>query len=126
MIEKAIAKLKDDLGTAKKGGRKEAVMVQPILDTLVKFCREDGEFAQAVVEGGSLTDCVRSVAKAAGSAISDIKAYTLAVQFYFPGAEIRVTMEIDLIGQAGLETEQKSVRTVGEKKSITIDLMDFL
>jgi len=78
----------DKYGEAMKGS---------VADALLTFCRQDGEFAQAVVQGGSFEDCMKAVGKCVkGSSISDAEAWGAAVRFYFPGAEIRVTMEIDL------------------------------
>ncbi|MBR5342581.1 MAG: hypothetical protein IK149_01645 [Oscillospiraceae bacterium] len=71
-----------------------------VLKALKDFVKQDAEFAQAVVQGGSFEDCMKAVAKNCGSSISDLDAYRKAVQFYFPGAEIRMTMTIDLIGGA--------------------------
>ena len=58
------------------------------------------------MQGGSFTDCMKAVAKNCGHGISDLEAYRRAVRFYFPGAEIRVQMTIDLIGDAAGEPEQ--------------------
>ena len=53
-----------------------------------------------------------------GNAIEDLKAYELAVAYYFPGAKIRCTMTIDLIGQAGEEEKPQA--------GICLNLTDFL
>lgn len=64
---------------------------------LKDFCHQDAEFAQAVAQGGSFADCMRAVAKGVkGNSISDMKAFGLAVEFYFPGAGIEVTMRVNL------------------------------
>lgn len=81
-------------------GAKERVMHHAVRRTLTDFCKQDAEFAQAVAQGGSFADCMKKVAEGVGGSISDIDAYTKAVQFYFPGAKIRVQMSIDLIGEA--------------------------
>lgn len=78
--EKAIERLRDDKGLS---GNKERAMAPAVREALEKFCADDGEFAQAVAQGGS---------------ISDIEAYRRAVQFYFPGAEIETTMHVRLCG----------------------------
>ncbi len=96
-LEAAVSKLSE--GAKSCGGSQHiAVMKQPVKEALTDFCRQDNEFAQAVVQGGSFSDCMAAVAKNAGSAISDIEAYGRAVSFYFPGAKIHVTMTIDLCG----------------------------
>ncbi len=76
-----------------------------VLRALKDFVKQDAEFAQAVVQGGSFENCMKAVAKNCGSSISDLDAYQRAVQFYFPGAKIRFTMTIDLIGAAGQKEE---------------------
>jgi hypothetical protein len=114
--EQAIEKLKAGAGSVK--GQKEVAMKGAVLEALTSFCKQDQEFAQAVVQGGSFQECMTAVAKGTGNSISDLDAYQKAVRFYFPGAEIRWTMTIDLIGAAG-EPEVKS-------GGIMLDLADFL
>ena len=92
--DSAIRKLRDGLKDVK--GQKEGAMKQAVCDALEEFCRQDAEFAQAVVQGGSFPDCMKAVAKGVGSSISDLEAYVRAVRFYFPGAGIDVQMRIDL------------------------------
>ncbi len=104
MIDQAIKKLaaeKEDF----KGGQKEKAMMFAVYNTLVSFCKQESEFAQAVAQSEkTLTDCLAAVAKDTGAAISDIDAYKKAVNFYFPGADIKCTMTIDLIGAAASDT----------------------
>lgn len=59
--EKAIERLRDDKGLS---GNKETAMAPAVREALEKFCEEDGEFAQAVVQGGSFAECMQAVAKA--------------------------------------------------------------
>lgn len=63
---------------------------------------------------------MKAVAKDCGSCLSDLEAYRRAVQFYFPGAEIRMQMSIDLIGAAGVD----DTGNVGG--GIILNLSDFL
>lgn len=77
-------------------GQKERAMRSAVQAALLEFCRQDGEFAQAVVQGGSFPACMSAVAKGVGSSISDLEAYKKAVAFYFPGAGISFSMKIDL------------------------------
>jgi len=101
MIENAIKKLTDE-NEKFKGGSHESAMRQAIFDTLCAFCRQEPEFAQAVLQSdGTLSDCLKAVAKGVGGSISDLEAYKKAVCFYFPGADVRCVMTIDLIGDAG-------------------------
>lgn len=96
--EKAEKKL--DEGKSKVVGQKEKAMASAVLEALKDFCRQDAEFAQAIVQGGSFADCMKAVAKGVGNSISDLDAYKRAVQFFFPGAKIKMQMTIDLIGDA--------------------------
>lgn len=93
MTDMAIAKLDKELKQlqeSKKRDMKISVMMEAVHDALVEFCRQTEEFAQAVVQGGSFEQCMVAVAKGVGNSISDLDAYRRAVQFYFPGAGIRV------------------------------------
>lgn len=118
MLEQALEKLRAGRGDTRSLGRAAQVMARPVADALEGFCRQDGEFAQAVVQGGGFADCMRAVAKDCGSALSDAEAYRRAVQFYFPGAEVRVTMTIDLC--PGVEEESRS------GGGLLLNLTDFL
>lgn len=101
--------------------RREKIMAPAVLETLKTFCLQDQEFAQAVVQGGTFAACMKAVATGVGSSISDLDAYKRAVQFYFPGAQIRMQMTIDLVGNAG---EPESPKNEGE--SIVLDLMTLI
>ena len=75
-------------------GQRESIMADSVLDMIHEFCIQSVDFAQAVAEGGTFAACMAAVAKGVGNSISDIDAYKKAVQFYFPGAEIQVQMQI--------------------------------
>lgn len=77
-----------------EGDAKIAAMKSAVKDALLIFIEQDNEFAQAIVQGGSFSDCMKAVAKGVGSSISDIDAYKRAVQFYFKGADISFIMTI--------------------------------
>jgi len=120
--DQALEKLRKEAVSV--SGNKERAMSEAVRATLENFAGQDEEFAQAIVQGGSFPDCMKAVAKGVGISISDLEAYKKAVQFYFPGAEIRMQMSIDLIGDAAAEPE-----TTAEKKkpeAIRLDLLDFL
>ena len=113
-------------------GSKEKAMASAVAEAMRSFCRQDAEFAQAVAQGGSFADCMKAVAKGVGSHISDIDAFKKAVGFYFPGANIRTTMTIDLIGEAAAAVEpeapeQPSLRVVRPEQtpSLVLDLDGF-
>ena len=115
--ERAAKRLKDEEKTVT--GNKEKAMAKAVKDTLLDFCRQDEEFAQAVVQGGTFRDCMAAVAKGVGNSISDLEAYKKAVSFYFPGAGIRVTMKIDLCDSV------KDVPHI-DGPGIVLNLDDFL
>lgn len=125
MTEKAIAKIKS--GMSRKLDRYGEAMKKEVADALITFIRQDAEFAQAVVVGGSFADCMTAVAKEIkGGSISDMTAYGAAVRFFFPGAEIKVKMTIDLVGAAADPAEDAPETTNGEDSgAVIIDLSDF-
>ncbi len=120
--DEALKKLREG---AKNGhyDRHAQAMKDSVRATLENFCSQDEEFAQAVVQGGSFEDCMKAVAKGVGQSISDLDAYRKAVQFFFPGAEIRMQMTIDLVGAAAGEEEPK---TEAKPSGILLDFTQFL
>ena len=96
-------------------GTKESAMKAAVRDTLLEFCRQDEEFAQAVAQGGSFPDCMAAVAKGVGRSLSDLEAYRRAASFYFDGAKVNFTMSIQL-EPAAVEPQQTG---------ILLDLSDF-
>lgn len=118
-LDKALKKLEEEY---KSGSfdKYANIMKSAVKDTLADFCRQDDEFAQAVVQGGSFTDCMKAVAKSCGTGISDLEAYRRAVRFYFPGTEIRFQMTIDLIGDAAKADETENAG------ALILDIMQFL
>lgn len=65
MKEMAIKKLSEEL-RGFKGNRCAAIMKDDVNKTLRCFCEQDREFAQAVVQGGSFSECMAEVAKKSG------------------------------------------------------------
>jgi hypothetical protein len=118
MIEQALEKLEREYEAGKYDKRGE-IMKGPVRDALKEVCRQDVEFAQAVVQGGSFADCMKAVAADCGSAISDLEAYRRAVRFYFKGADVRFSMNIDLAPNADDQTGEGFT-------PIALDLSDFL
>ena len=109
-------------------GQRETAMKGAVLAAVKDFCVQDEEFAQAVVQGGTFAECMKKVAAGIGNSISDLDAYKKAVQFYFPGAEVKMQLTIDLIGKAAGETEAVAAQpaSVAEPpKVINLDLADF-
>lgn len=115
------AKAKLDEGVKAKLDRYGEAMKKSVYDALLDFCRQDDEFAQAVAQGGSFTDCMRQVAGGVkNSSISDMEAWGRAVKFYFPGAGIRVEMQIDLC--ADVRDTDRDAPQAG----LVIDLSDYI
>ena len=97
-------KLKKESKTV--SGQKEKAMAGAVMEAIKVFCQQEPEFAQAVVQGQSFSDCMKKVAAGVGGSISDLDAYKKAVQFYFPGAEVHMQLTIDLVGEAAEEKER--------------------
>lgn len=116
----ATEKLKKELGTVTAGDRKVQAMKEPIYTALCSFCEQDEEFEQAVLQGGTLSDCLAYVAKGVGNSISDLEAYKKAVQFYFRGATVEMTLTVNVEGDVVKKTTQKPT------KSVLLDITDFL
>lgn len=116
---------KDKLSKELKSGKYDRygnVMKQSVHDALLEFSRQDEEFAQAVVQGGSFEDCMKAVGKCVkGNGISDNEAYGAAVRFYFPGAAIEVKMTIDLLASVRDQADEPRKSNRG----LMIDLSDF-
>ncbi len=121
-LQAALERLKKEAGTP--SGAKEKVMAPVVRPVLEDFCRQEPEFAQDVVQGGSFADCMKAVAQGVGSSISDSEAFAKAARFYFPGSKVKVVMEIDLIGDAAApEAKQEPEKKVAVE---LLDLADFL
>ena len=124
MATQAINKIKE--GKKNVTGQKEKAMASAVAAQLEDFCGQDEEFAQAVVQGGTFSECMKKVAAGVGGSISDLEAYRKAVQFYFPGAEVRMQLTIDLIGSAaGTETAKTEPVAEEKPKIISLNLADF-
>ena len=116
--EQARARLKKE--KANKMDRYGELMKEDVCEALLSFCEQDEEFAQAVVQGGSFSDCMKAVAgQVKGNVLSDMKAFGTAVGFYFPGAGIDVKMRIDLCADAKKEETEESAG------GVLIDLSAF-
>lgn len=95
ILSDALAKLSEQAVKACKG-KKEQVMAPSVAQWLRGFCEQSCAFSRAVIDGGSLSDCLASVAKGTGSSISDLDAMKKAVKFYFPKADVRMDLRIEL------------------------------
>ena len=118
--EQAKARLQKE--SKEKMDRYGEAMKFAVKEALMDFCRQEEEFAQAVVQGGSFKDCMAAVGKKVkNNAISDLEAYKAAVEFYFPGAAVSMKMNIDLCGDATGE----AATTPEPGKGMIIDLSAF-
>lgn len=118
-LNEALQKIED--GKKERLDRYGEAMKAEVAHALCEFCRQDAEFAQAVAQGGSFADCMQAVSKGVkNNSISDMKAFGLAVEFYFPGAGIDVKMSINLCAsvEAEAQTEEKPA-------GLIIDLSSF-
>ena len=127
MSEFRDAALKKIQGEFKSGkyDRYGNAMKTDVLRQLEDFIEQDDEFAQAVAQGGSFEDCMKAVAKSVGGSISDLEAYQRAVQFYFPGAKVKMQLTIDLIGDAA-EAPEKAREAEKKPENIVLDFRSFL
>lgn len=114
-------------GKKSVSGSKERAMAPFVAAQLETFCRQSGEFARAVATGGSFSDCMKEVAKGVGNAISDHDACKKAVRFYFPGAEVKMQLTIDLTGETATAAEPVAEAAAQEEnpKVISLDLDSF-
>lgn len=106
--EQAVEKLDKEYKNGKYD-RYAGAMKSAVRDALKDFCRQDEEFAQAVVQGGTFEDCMKSVAKGVSSSISDLDAYRRAVSFYFDGAKVEFQMKITLTPAAVTPTSEHGI-----------------
>lgn len=100
-------------------GQREAVVFKPVVEALEDFCRQDAEFAQAVVQGGSVEDCVKTVLKGVGGSLSDLEAYKRAAAFFFPGCVVTMKLSIAMCEHDVVPAAPQ------ERKAVVLDLADF-
>lgn len=105
--QQALEKVKED---PKVTDRHYSIIRDGVVAALESFIKQDDEFAQAVVQGGTTEEMFKSVCKKIGSktGVSDLEVYQAAVEFFFPGAKIEFHMTIDLCGSV---REHKTERT---------------
>lgn len=122
-------KLTSELKSAKLGIYEEAVK-DAVLKTICTFCEQNSEFAQAIEQSDkSFADCLKECIKGVKRHISDLDCYRRAVAFYFPGADIKCTMTLDL-GDGGFSNSlpfpDPEDKPKGHKLDLNLDsLLDF-
>lgn len=119
--EKLTAELTDA-----KLGKYENVVKPYVLDEICIFAKQNSEFAQAIEQSGkSFADCLKATVKGAGASLEDLEVYKRAVAFYFPGADIKCTMTLDL-GDGGFSNSETSTEADSGKLQLDLDsLLDF-
>ena len=100
--ERAISKLQQELKEFQSNDNKAKAVKDAVADALIDFCKQDDEFAQAIVKSDkTLSDCCNATMKGVGNSISDLEVFKKAVKFYFSTADIQFKMAIDLCGNIG-------------------------
>ena len=119
--EKLTAELTDA-----KLGKYETAVKNAVMKTICKFCEQNAEFKQAIEQSGkSFADCLKATVKGAGASLEDLEVYKRAVAFYFPGADIKCTMTLDL-GDGGFSNSKTSTEADSGKLQLDLDsLLDF-
>lgn len=120
--KQAAQKLRQELKDGKYD-QYAGIMKNAVNEALCEFCRQEEEFARAVLDGGNFDECMKAVARNVGKGISDLDAYKRAVQFYFPGSDVKFSMQI-LMSKYERETEAEQSNDAGE--GLLIDLSRFL
>ena len=106
-------------------GKKETAVKDAVLKTICKFCEQNAEFKQAIEQSNkSFADCLKATVKNAGTSIEDLEVYKRAVAFYFPGADIKCTMTLDL-GDEGFSNNSETP-TVSASGKLQLDLDSLL
>lgn len=126
IITRAMEKVK----TVYTGNNKYAGAVAPdVSAALADFCRQNEEFARAVLDGGTFGECLTAVAKEISGKrhISDLAVYQKAVEFYFPGAVIENMMIVHMSRYELDKPEAEAAQTPPKaKKSIDLSLDSLL
>ena len=105
----AVEKIAGELKTF-TGGRKEKCVSSHVAAQITHFCEESPEFAEVVYKTKrTLSDCCTEVLKGVGNHISDIDVYRGIVKSYFPNADVRFLMNIEINGAAPSEEEMARV-----------------
>ena len=108
-------------------GKKETAVKDAVLKTICKFCEQNAEFKQAIEQSNkSFADCLKATVKNAGTSIEDLEVYKRAVAFYFPGADIKCTMTLDLGDEGFSNNSETPTGAASGKLQLDLDsLLDF-
>ncbi len=129
MTQKAIEKL-NKLDEKKLSPKGKAVG-KYVVKVLTDFCRQNTEFAQAIVQSSkTVNDCVEAAVKGSGNSISDFDVYSKAAAFWFEGATVKFTMTLDL-GDGGFSnipegSDTPDISDTPKRLELALDdLLDF-
>lgn len=105
-------------------GQIQQVVAGPTAEALREFCRQEPEFKQAMQQSDkTFQACLDSIAELCDDkdGVSDLDVFRAAVKVYFPTADIRFRMEIDLCAETGAASKPQK-----ETLSVSLDeLLDF-
>ena len=92
------------------GGQKEKCVSSHVAAQVTHFCEESPEFAEVVYKTKrTLSDCCAEVMKGVGNHISDLDVYRGIVRAYYPNADVRLLMNIEINGAAPSEEEMSKL-----------------
>lgn len=101
----ACEKIAEELKTF-KGGRSEKLISTFAAAQVTHFCEESPVFAEVVYKTKrTLSDCCAEVLKGKREFASDIDVYRDIVRLYFPNADVKFLMNIEINGAAPSEEE---------------------
>lgn len=121
IINHAIEKINPK--SIKNANRYIKVVAEPVAKALHGFCRQSEEFARAVTETDkTFQECLETITRNIGQALSDIETYQRAVEYYFPGAKVEFKMTIRM---SEWETEEPETEKPA-KKDIDLSLDSLL
>ena len=136
MKDMALKKLDSEYKALKSSDRYVVAVKDEVTDALKRFCEQSPEFAQAVMQGGKLEDCLKAaIRQKKGNKLSDLAAYADAARFYFPGCALKCEFTLYLCGgndqqrfQADEMGELTEVRGPNQSRpdTVVLDLFDLL
>ena len=122
----ACALLRDEEQKQGASSAKAKAVYSAVRDTLVSFCEQNEEFADAVLQSaGTLGACCEKITEKCGNAISDLDLYARAVEFYFPGAVIEMKMTI-YMSSFERDAATNSAKSGASAKVLDLRLEDLL
>ncbi len=120
VTQQAIDKLNEGMNE-KITDRYGNVIKSYVHNALAGFCRQNEAFAQAVLNGGTLPECIKHCVQGLheNTGISDVDIYRRAVQFYFPGAQVDFHISIITEGAETRIHEEPERKASKPEKPIT-------